>query len=360
MPVRLSKKQLIVCGVVSGFLMALTVAIQASLRHEKPDFRPTDAFQPNLAAIIAQGDHFYLSPQFFDTTSLPTSSLILPKSDAERASRDPSRFHSLDRERHFSVALLSRSGGISPLGKDLLSSPLWTMTDVAPWGYQFERLGAKGKIPWSPPSQASLAAVYPQDEKRTLWLVGTAENLVAIGRNKEAEQLLSMAAKPGKFPSRVLGARASLAASQGQWNEAMTLAGEAVAKDSANDAAREILIRALTESNRPDEALSEARNLVQRQKNTESLFLLARAANAANSGDDEIASLQELVSLARKGNQPLGASLTYLGQALAKNGQRGEALRAFHEALTAPELTDEERKMIRQLAEHITPDQSSR
>ena len=140
----------------------------------------------------------------------------------------------------------------------------------------------------------------------------------------------------------------------------MTLAGEAVAKDSANDAAREILIRALTESNRPDEALSEARNLVQRQKNTESLFLLARAANAANSGDDEIASLQELVSLARKGNQPLGASLTYLGQALAKNGQRGEALRAFHEALTAPELTDEERKMIRQLAEHITPDQSSR
>ena len=51
--------------------------------------------------------------------------------------------------------------------------------------------------------------------------------------------------------------------------------------------------------------------------------------------------------------QPLGASLTYLGQACAKNGLRSEALHAFQEAIVCPELKEEEKKAIREVMDHL-------
>lgn len=318
--------------------------------------RPGD-FQAVLQKKMGAGKPLFLSPELLEALPGKSSSLSPSKTDAEKASGNPSLFHALNREKHFSAVLLSRAGGSTLLGEALLTSPRWVLTDVTPWGYRFEPAGVPSPTAWSLPLQETLLSQHPDSKERTAWLVGTAENLIAIGSTKEAEQLLSMAVLTKKLPSQVLGAQASLRASRGEWNDALTLAMEAIAKDSTNDAAREILIRALTESGHPDEALNEARILLKRRKNTETLFLLARAANAANSDTEEIVALQGLVELGRKNNQPLGASLTYLGQALAKNGQRGAALRAFREALDSPELSWEQGRMIRQLADHIAPDQ---
>ena len=100
--------------------------------------------------------------------------------------------------------------------------------------------------------------------------------------------------------------------------------------------------------------LEQALRLVENSPNQESLFLLARAANASNDREEEISALKRLVVLGAKENQPLGASLTYLGQAYAKNGERGEALRTFQKAIQSPELTDDQRKMIKELMDHIS------
>jgi lipopolysaccharide biosynthesis regulator YciM len=108
------------------------------------------------------------------------------------------------------------------------------------------------------------------------------------------------------------------------------------------------------ETGQTDEALVQARDLVNRNgENETTLFLLARTANAAHSRQEEIDALARLVSVAQSDHQPLGASLTYLGQAYAKDGQRGNALRTLQQAILAPELTGEERKQIRDVMDHL-------
>lgn len=356
---RLSGKQLIVIASVAGLFLLLMALLFLRHQHASRPTPPGD-LQITLGKVIGKGRPFYLSPGLYEALPGKSSSLVPSRIDAGKASLNPAFFHSLNRDQRFSLVLLSRTEASTPLAQELLSSPRWILTEVAPWGFRFEPLGAPSPSAWAMPSEGMLVSLHPLPEERTDWLLGTAANLISINRGKEAEQLLAMAASTKKFPSRVLAGQASLAASRGRWSEALILGRNALGRNSSNDTAREILIRALTESGRPDEALDEARKLVQRQRNTETLFLLARAANAANSEQEEITALQGLVDLGRKNHQPLGASLTYLGQALAKNGQRGEALRTFREALDSPELSEEQRQMIRQLADHITPDQSPR
>ena len=104
------------------------------------------------------------------------------------------------------------------------------------------------------------------------------------------------------------------------------------------------------------DALAEAEKLVRLRQDQESLFLLARAANAAGDREGEIEALEKLVLLGRRDHQPLGASLTYLGQAYGRAGRRGDAMRALEEALRSPELDDSQKEAVRQLLEHLKPD----
>ena len=151
----------------------------------------------------------------------------------------------------------------------------------------------------------------------------------------------------------ILCTRASLAAARDQWNEALNLSRQSLSKDSSNIMAREILIRALTECGYQNEALKEARNLVDHNSNQETLFLLARVANANHSSSEEIEALSRLVNLARLNKQPLGASLAYLGQAYARKGDRGNALRSFQESIASPELSEEEKHHLRDIMDHL-------
>ena len=185
-------------------------------------------------------------------------------------------------------------------------------------------------------------------------MILTAANLAAINHTDQAEQLLKMATATHELPSLLLSTKASLTASQGNWEEAATLARESLRTDRKNRGAHEILIRALVEKGLTDEALENARSLVSSQgEDEETLFLLARAANAANSRVEEIDALARLVALGKKDSQLVGPSLSYLGQAYAKNGQRSEALHTFQQAILCPELTEDERKAIREIMDHL-------
>lgn len=346
------KKHFLLGG--SAALLLLLLVGTFLLNHCSPAQTGKTARQEYLRELLGKGKPVFLSPSFLTDIPPGASAQIPAETEIQAVLGDPALFHRLHREKQFSAVLLSPREPSRLLNGTLLDSPLWTLTDVSPQGYLFRPAGS---TPWSAPSAETIARLHPDPTERTWWLIATAENLIAIKRNGEAEELLAMAAATKRLPSALFGARASLAASRSKWNEALPLSRQSLAKDATNNASRMILIRALIECGRQEEALAEARPLARINPNTETLFLLARAAHSANSNAEEISALRELVRIARREKLPLGASLTYLGQAHARNGERGDALRAFQEAGNAPELTADQRLMIGELMNHLAPDQ---
>jgi hypothetical protein len=345
------KKHFLLAGSVA--LLVLLLVGTFLLKHCSPAQAGKTARQEYLRELLGKGKPLFLSPSFLTDIPAGGSAQIPARSEIESALEDPSNFHRRHREREFSAVLLSGSEPSRRLNESLLASPLWTLADVSPQGFLFRPAGS---APWIPPSTETIVRLHPDPTERTWWLIATAENLIAIKRNGAAEKLLTMATATKRLPSALLGAQASLAASRGKWSEALTLSRLSLAKDSNNNPSRMILIRALIECGRQEEALTEARTVARSNPNTETLFLLARAAHGANSNTEEISALRELVRIARREKLRLGASLTYLGQAYARNGKRGDALRAFQEAATAPELTAEQRRLIGELMNHLAPD----
>ena len=340
---------------VTAFGLALilieTLSTLTSCRNKKPTAaEERSSLLPLLDDLLKAGKPFFVSPDVLAAIPKRDATLTATKEESLAAVQDPSFFYRMQREKHFLAIFLSPYAGSMKLANSLLSSPLWSLADVSPSGYIFRPVGA---ATWGPPTLELVERIHPDPADRAAWLISTAANLILLGKRGEAEQLLVMAATTRKHPSLLLSTRASLSASRGQWNEAMTLANESLVKDRTNTAARTIQVRALIECGRGDEALEQVRRLVENNPNQESLFLLARAANAASDQEEEISALNRLVTLGAKDHQPLGASLTYLGQAYAKNGERGEALRAFQKAIEAPELSDDQRKMIKELMDHI-------
>ncbi len=311
---------------------------------------------PLLQELLKSGKPIFTTSEFLPCiVPFPSSqkALFPTLADAEAAGRNKSLFWNLNREYHYGSLLVGASPAWHSLTESLLNSPLWVLTDVSPWGYVFKAPGT-GVTAWQIPSEQELRQNWPRPDDRARFLILTAANLAAINLLPEAEQLLSMADALHSSPSLILSTRASIAASRGHWDEATTLSKESLHADSTNTAAEKILIRALIESGHAEEALDRAHELVSRNmEDADALFLLARAANAANSDKEEIEALTQLVSIAKKQNQAVGASLTYLGQAYAKYGDRGAALRTFQEASLAPELSEEQRKMIHDLMDHL-------
>ena len=309
-----------------------------------------------IAEASSGSASLFLPPVFLPLVS-PGHTFQLPSpEEARSACGDPGSFYRLNRTRHFDVVFLASGSLCAPLRDELLQSPLWVLTDILPEGYLFRPVGSP---PWKSPSPEEITVAEPDPAKRSLRLSLIAENLIAIGRNGEAATLLELAACSKTGESRRLAVLASLEASRGHWNRAAELARASLGIEDANRTARIILIRALAETGKTDEALDEANTLVHSSEDAETLFLLARAANAAGDHTREISSLRRLVATGKKNNQPVGASLLYLGQALGQDGQRSDALRTLDEAGQAPELTREQKDLVRQLRDHLAPEKES-
>ena len=314
-----------------------------------------------LEKAVAQHQSVFLSPEYYPVIPAQNLKALPSRVEASAATVDIADFYKLNRERHFSLLILGTLPSSAALVRHFIESPLWVLSDVSPWGYTLlpTMPHTSATAPWSPPTRETLIRDYPDANKRAEWLIASAENLISIRRMRDAEALLKSAkdiASGRKEHAALLAAQASLAAAQGRWNDALASAREAHHSDPQNTTASEILIRALTECGLPDEALDIARKLTEQTKNQETLFLLARAANGSNSKQEEIEALRSLVSMARKQHQQLGASLTYLGQAYARNGERAQAMRTFQEALSQPELNEEQRALLNHLIEHLRPE----
>lgn len=311
---------------------------------------------PLIQGLLEPKGPVFLTPEFIPMTASWSESqkTLLPSlAESTAASRDKALFWKLNREKHYSAAFLGISRDWQPLSESLLQSQLWVLNDVSPWGYLFRQKNAQ-TAEWKIPSEAELLKQWPDPDDQARFLILTAGNLAAINRLDEAEHFLTLAEKLNHLPSLLQSTRASLAASRRDWVAATQYARQSLHSDPSNSAAQEILIRALIETGNSDDALDQARELSTHEpENEAALFLLARAANAANSAKEEIEALTRLVNVGRRKAEPLGATLTYLGQAYAKEGDRGDALRTFQEAELAPELSEEQHKMIREIMDHL-------
>lgn len=352
-PVSFLKKSPLVAAILGLFVTTLIIAISLFYSRQTP-IDPRLASPVSLLEKVLKANRpIFITPDFFPFVSAIQKKSLPSSNESESAAREKSAFWRLNRERHFSAVLLGMNPAWHSLSASLLNSSLWVLSDVSPWGYCFyPKLERTAE--WQPSSQEQLVDAWPNANDRTRFLALTAGSLIAINRLEDAELLLNQAEATHRLSALVQATRASLAAARGKWEEAKIFAKDSLHADHANRAAREILIRALTQTGNTDESLNQARKLVdQNGADEETLFLLARAASAANSGKEECEALSRLVSAGRRDHQPLGASLTYLGQAYAKQGDRGDALRAFQEAALAPEISPEEHRVIRELMDHL-------
>jgi len=344
---------------MGALLLVPALAVTSCRDRHAPGESPSPLSEKELThwvtTIAPREGSVYVTPDLLPIAGSAGLRSLPSTSESLAAVASSSDFWRLHRSRSFSVALIGGTSPSRPLALRLHSSPLWVLSDVSSWGYAFVPVSSRaGTTPWHPPSSGDLAKRFPEQGIRSAWIAGTASNLIAIGLLQDTSDLLG--ARVDSESPAVLEARASLAAAKGRWSDAETLARESLAGDSQRSSSRIILVRALTETGRAGEALEEAGRLVQSRQDQESLFLLARAANAAGDRAGEIEALEKLVLLGRRDHQPLGASLTYLGQAYGKAGRRGDAMRALEEALRSPELDAGQKEAVRQLLDHLKPD----
>lgn len=314
--------------------------------------RVTASLGRAIEKVVSGSKAVFLPPGCLALLPKTTSARIPSADEIAKALTIPSSFHTLNREYRFDLVFLLPGPLCAPLRDHLLESPVWVLSQVSPEGYLFR---VAGGTPWHAPDAAEAERLIPDPDARSLWMIASAENLLAIGHTEEASCLLDLASCSKRHEADRLAALASLEASCGHWNKAVDLAGQSLRSDRRNRTSTMIVIRALAETGHRDEALEKARSFVHASPDAESLFLLARAANAAGDHAEEISALRRLVATAKKEKQPAGASLLYLGQALARDGQRGEALRILEEAENAPELTGEQKQLIRELRDHLAP-----
>lgn len=335
------------------FCVLALSACQPKKSPPSPDQeRVTASFRTVIEKLVSGSKAVFLPPGFLGLLPKGTSAKIPSSEESTKALRNPSSFHTLNREYRFDRVFLPPGPLCAPLRDHLLESPVWVLSQVSPEGYLFR---VTGSTPWHAPDAAEAERLMPDPDTRSLWLISTAVNLLAIGHDDETASLLGLASCSKRHEADRLAALASLEASCGHWNKAVDLAGQSLRSDRRNRTSTMILVRALSETGHRDEALEKARAFVRASPDAESLFLLARAANAAGDHAEEISALHHLVATAKKENQAAGASLLYLGQALARDGQRGEALRILEEAQSAPELTAEQKQLIRELRDHLSP-----
>jgi len=232
----------------------------------------------------------------------------------------------------------------------LLSSPGWYLKQVDNQGLYFRR----GNAPDVAPAPAERASEqYGSPRERGIFLAQSALSLEAVGLKTAARSTMDMALKTSPDDAFVLGQASSLAASQGRWAEARSLAERALAEDPASRQAAYLQALAFLETGAVEKSLAAAERLIAvRSPDAPSLLLHTRAAQAAGDYTGEIASLEKLLALSEAAEIPATQVHIYLGQAWARRGFPEQALENYQAALGGG-LTPAQERDIREAIQTI-------
>lgn len=277
----------------------------------------------------------FLAPLFAPEKLEPKSSLA----EAARLSAFPAEWRAEDRKSPFSAALLTgQLAQSSPLLEMLSASPGWRLAAADNHGVLFLR-GGRGM---DEPTAESAQILFPHPADRAVYLAQSALILQTIQRSDSAGKLMRLALELEPENTHVLLLSASLASVEGRWSAARKAAQKVLKHTPSSAPAAYILALAMFESGAVSKASAEIASLAARHPyDAQILRLQARIASAEKDPATEVSALEQLLSLAKKQNQPTENLRVLLGQAWAKRGFPVQALENYQAALDAnppPEL----------------------
>jgi tetratricopeptide (TPR) repeat protein len=192
---------------------------------------------------------------------------------------------------------------------------------------------------------------------RSGFLAASALSALAAHALPEAGELSAAAVRNSDLSAPAAAARARVLVSLGDVRGALEQSARAVQLDPALPLAWEVRTETLLHAGLTDDAYATAQKAVTLAPgDTGTLWLAARAANAARAFQTEAELLERLIALTTARGADAGFYHLYLGQSYAKQGLARPALRELGRAAAAPGLTDEQR---RELEEEIALIQSA-
>lgn len=277
--------------------------------------------------------------------------------DAGLASGGGEAWRKLDSENSFRAVVLSGSAEeFRPLLDFLNASPVWSPSLVDAHGVVFLRrnpasaLAGRSSFPDAAPS----APEGMSARARGLWLARQAVYLAAGGENSAARRRLEEAARLAPDSAPVAALRASFLAERGQFPEASGESRRALSIAPGYVPALQALVQCEIAMARPSSAWEAALQLeAAAPDDVYSLYLCARAANAAKITHEESRLLQRAIRLAGRQGIPDGAFRIYLGQAYARQGFARQALAEWDAALAGESLSSEQIESLRELREAL-------
>ena len=316
------------------------------------------AVRPTLTLEgLPAGGNVYVNPRGLSVARL--AGPLPPGADRAanpRLGREPSLWRAQDRTTRYEAAwLLGEISDYAPLARHLGESPDWRLAAVDATGALFIRAARTGEFATEPAQQ--MAREMWGGANRSGFLAASALSALAAHALPEAGELSAAAVRNSDLSAPAAAARARVLVSLGDVRGALEQSARAVQLDPALPLAWEVRTETLLHAGLTDDAYATAQKAVTLAPgDTGTLWLAARAANAARAFQTEAELLERLIALTTARGADAGFYHLYLGQSYAKQGLARPALRELGRAAAAPGLTDEQR---RELEEEIALIQSA-
>jgi tetratricopeptide (TPR) repeat protein len=306
------------------------------------------AIQPTLTRdALPAGGLIYVNPR-----GLPLARLAGPLPPAVEAGggqplgREPSLWRARDRETRFeAVWLLGEKSDYAALARHLGESPDWRLAAVDAAGVLFLRAAQTKEFPTEPAQQ--MAREMWGGANRSAFLADAALAALAAHALPESGELSAAAVRNSDLSAPAAAVRARTLVSLGEVRAALVESARAVDLDPSLPLAWEVRTEACLHAGLTDQAYAAAQKAVTLAPGeTGTLWLAARAANAARAFQTEAELLERLVALTAARGGDAGFYRLYLGQSYAKQGLARPALRELQLAADSPSLTAKQRSEL--------------
>ena len=270
------------------------------------------------------------------------STAVLPP----QLAREPSLWRAQDRQsRHTAAWLLGEKSDYAPLARHLGESPDWRLAAVDAAGVLFVRAPRSAEFATEPAQQ--MARGMWGGANRSSFLAGASLACLAAGALPEAGELSAAAVRHSDLSAPATATRARVLVSLGDVRGALEQSERAIRLDPSLPLAWEVRTEALLHAGLTDDAYAAAQQAaVLAPGDAGTLWLAARAANAARAFQTEAELLERLVALTTARGGDAAFYRFYLGQSYAKQGLARPALREFEAAAAAPGLSADQRREL--------------
>ncbi len=270
-----------------------------------------------------------------------------------RLAREPSLWRAEDRQtRYDAVWVLGDKSDYAPLARHLGESPDWRLEAVDATGVLFVR-APRNEVFATEPAQQAAREMWG-GANRSGFLSAAALSSLAAGALPEAGELSASAVRNSDLSAPAAAARARVLVSLGDVRGAIEQSERATQLDPTLPLAWETRSEALLHAGLTDDAYAAAqRAAALAPGDLGTLWLAARAANAARAFQTEAELLERLIALTTARGGDAGFYHLYLGQSYAKQGLARPALREFAAAAAAPGLTNAQRRELEEEMERI-------